>query len=342
MTVLCGITQGGHPDQANPAVSHPIAIPSIEMDAVFTDADLRSSTSQSEPNRPNRTLIKLVSQQTPPEIPSQASDAQELATPIYTVQPAGFQQAEGGAFTGPSVTRGTWVLIAPYGWIAGINGSVGVGERVVNVDITPGDVISNLGSINGALMLHTEVGKGDWGFILDANLLRASTSASTARAQVDVTLQQTMIEFLGMHRLMEMPDFLVEGRSATIDVLGGGRYYDFGNIFTVHPFDPNLPTVPANLSSTWVDLVIGGRARVPISKSLDAFARADIGGFGIGDSSTLAWNLIAGADWRMSSCSSLIAGYRELNVNRTGGVGGTAFEYDSKMYGPFMAITFEF
>lgn len=287
-------------------------------------------------------LLRFVSQQTPPETLSASHANQTDTTTIYTMKEPVFQQVEGSAYTGPSVTRGTWVLLAPYGWIAGINGQVGVAGRTVNVDITPGEVLSKLGSVDGALMLHAEVGKGDWGFILDGSLIRAGTSTAIVPAQVDITLQQTMIEALGMYRLVEVSDFRVEGKSLSVDLLAGGRFYEFGNILTVRPFDPMLPTVPLNLSATWVDMVIGGRTLIPITNSLDVFGRADIGGFGIGSSSTLAWNLIAGVDWKMTSCSTLTAGYRELNINKSGGVGATAFDCNAKMYGPFMAIAFRF
>jgi hypothetical protein len=286
---------------------------------------------------------RLVAHTVSSEPISLSTAGQAPATPIYVMKQSVFQLVDGDSYTGPSATRGTWVLIAPYAWAAGVNGQVGAAGRVVNVDITPGEVLSNLGSIDGALMLHTEAGRGDWGFILDANLVRAGTSVTTPAANVDVTLQQTMIETLGMYRIVEMSDYWVDGKSLSVDLLAGARFYEFGNILTVRSFDPTLPPViPLNLSSTWVDMVIGGRVRAPITNSLDVFGRADIGGFGIGSSSILAWNLIGGVDWKMTSCSSLIAGYRELNINKTGGVGGTAFDFNAKLYGPFVAVSFQF
>ncbi|WP_010586392.1 hypothetical protein [Schlesneria paludicola] len=335
--MLLGIARGGQIDQESVSASYASENTPIDMKAVFTDIDSHAASNKGKP-----TLLRLVSQPTPPEIPSSSLESQTPTKPIYRMQDPGFQQAEGNALAGPSATRGTWVLLAPYGWIAGMNGQVGVGGRTVDIDITPGEVLSHLGSVDGALMLHSEVGRGDWGFILDANLIRAGTSVTTVPAQVDVTLQQTMIEALGMYRLVNLSDYLVEGKSLSVDLLAGGRFYEFSNILTVRPFDPLLPTVPLNLSASWVDMVLGGRTVIPVTNSLDVFGRADIGGFGIGSSSTLAWNLIAGVDWKMTSCSSLIAGYRELNINKSGGVGGTAFDFNAKMYGPFMAVSFQF
>ena len=335
LAMWCGFARDGQAaDKSGSATTQKTP---IELNDVFADTESRS-----KPNGLKSHLLRLVSQQTPPESPTSSSAGEAPVTPIYTMQQPLFQVTDGNAFAGPSATRGTWVLLAPYGWIAGMNGQVGVGGRTVDIDITPGEVLSHLGSVDGALMLHSEVGKGDWGFILDANLIRAGTSVTTAPAQVDVTLQQTMIEALAMYRLVDMADYLVEGKSLSVDLLAGGRFYEFGNILTVRPFDPLLPTVPLNLTSSWVDMVIGGRTMIPVTNSLDIFGRADIGGFGIGSSSTFAWNLIAGVDWKMTSCASLIAGYRELNINKSGGVGGTAFDFNAKMYGPFMAVAFQF
>ena len=292
----------------------------------------------------NSSSLRLVSQELPPEPLSVSSAGQAPTTPIYNMQQPVFQQVDGNAYAGPSATtRGTWALIAPYAWAAGVNGQIGVGNQLVNIDITPGQVLANLGKVDGALMLHSEVGRGDWGFILDANLIRAGTSVTTAPAQVDVVLQQTLIEALGTYRLIEMSDSWVEGKSATVDLLGGVRIYEFSNNLTVRPFNPMQPTVPLGMSASWVDMVIGGRAKAPITKNLDVFGRADIGGFGVGSSSILAWNLIGGIDWKINQCASLSAGYRELNINKTGtGAAGAPFVFDAKLYGPFMAFVFQF
>ena len=118
-------------------------------------------------------------------------------------------------------------------------------------------------------MLYTEVGRGGWGVILDANLIRLSPQVTTAPALIDVSLQQTLMEVLGMYRLVEAPDYLVEGKSVTVDLLAGGRYYQVSNRLTIDPFGPR-PTLQEERSKTWVDLVIGARARAPLTNRLDA------------------------------------------------------------------------
>lgn len=149
--------------------------------------------------------------------------------------------------------------MAPYGWISGINGQIATPGRVLNINVSPSDVLQHLDDANGAFMLHTEVGRGDWGLILDANLIRLSPQVTTAPALIDVTLQQTLMEFLGMYRLVDASDYWVEGKSLTIDLLGGARYYQISNALTIDPFAPG-PTLFEERSKTWVDLVIGARA----------------------------------------------------------------------------------
>ncbi len=312
----------------------------VKLGGVFTDAATTEIVPCVSSDFSSSSLVSL--EAVAPNPATLAADPQTSAEPIYTMTQPGIQLVDGGPYAGPTSTGGTWVLIAPYGWIAGIKGEVGIGNRVLNVDLTPSRVLQHLGDVDGALMLHTEVGRGDWGFILDANLIRASTSVSTVPAQVDVTLSQTLLEGLGMYRAIVMPDFMVEGKSLTVDFLAGGRYYQFSNGFAIYPVNPILPPLQTNLSATWVDLVLGVRTRVPVTESLDIFGRVDAGGFGISSSSTMAWNLVAGVDYKMTANTSLIAGYRVLDINKQSYSGTQPFNFNAQLYGPFMALAFQF
>jgi len=331
-----------------------VSFAAVDGGAVPIGVSLRNRSASSEKRKSikyqvkrvsglNPDVVKLVSLQAPAGDSVADTQAQAVPTQVFaTPQQPTFQQVDGSAFAGPSATQGTWVLVAPYGWISGLSGRVGVGSHVANIGITPTQALSHLGDVDGALMLHTEVGRGNWGFILDANLIKASTQTTAERTQVGVSLQQTLLEALGMYRFFEASNYWVEGKSLTVDFLAGGRYYEFGNALTITPFNPILPTVQANQSMTWVDMVFGGRTRIPITSSIDGFARADIGGFGIGSSSKLAWNVVAGADWQLNKCSSLVAGYRVLNIDQSGSSGGTPFLFNVQLYGPFMALAFQF
>jgi len=364
IAMLCGVTHAGPPEAmvaGDRSLLRATQGTLIGLDALFAEDDLYAVTprrgspcdsvgasavtaSPRDVSWCHRTTssISLVSLETLYESSSADSISPAETPPTFVVpqQPV-FQEAVGDAFSGPSTTQGTWVLVAPYGWISGINGQIVTPGRVLDVNVSPSDVLQHLGDLNGAFMLHTEVGRGDWGLILDANLIRLSPQVTTATALIDVTLQQTLMEFLGMYRLVEASDYLVEGKSLTVDLLAGARYYQVGNALTVYPFAPG-PTLFEERSKTWVDLVIGARARAPLTSSLDVFVRADVGGFGIGSSSNLAWNLVAGLDYQMNSSTSLLAGYRVLDIDQISGAGATAFGFDVQLQGPFVALTFQF
>jgi opacity protein-like surface antigen len=120
------------------------------------------------------------------------------------------------------------------------------------------------------------------------------------------------------------------------------RYYNFFNGVTLTPAGSPLTSVPLSQSATWVDLVVGVRGRAPLLPGLDAFARGDIGGFGMGTSSTLAWNVIAGLSWQTTEHLSLVAGYRDFDINAAQGSGTTRFAFHAKMQGPFIAFALQY
>ena len=107
--------------------------------------------------------IRLVALEMLSESSSAGSNASAEIPPTFVVpqQPV-FHEAASGAITGPSTTQGTWVVFAPYGWISGINGQIATPARVLNINVSPSDVLQHLGDVNGAFRLHTEFGRGDW------------------------------------------------------------------------------------------------------------------------------------------------------------------------------------
>lgn len=107
--------------------------------------------------------IRLVALEMLSESSSAGSNASAEIPPTFVVpQQTVFHEAASGAITGPSTTQGTWVVFAPYGWISGINGQIATPGRVLNINVSPSDVLQHLGDVNGAFRLHTEFGRGDW------------------------------------------------------------------------------------------------------------------------------------------------------------------------------------
>jgi hypothetical protein len=228
-------------------------------------------------------------------------------------------------------TDGPWTVIAPYAWVYGMKGTVGAGRFTVPVNVSVSDAVEKIPDLKGAAELHIESGYGDVGVIADLMYMRLAPSGALAT----VDSRSTLFELLGMYRLLDSG-----GRQAgavTVDVLGGLRYYRFKN-----QIDGNFGVLQAERTNDWTDLVIGARAGLQVTDDLGVWARADVGGFGIGDSSSHAYNLILGFEYKICECASLAGGYKWLKIDRQNGVGLDRFLLDATLSGPFVALSFRF
>ncbi len=238
----------------------------------------------------------------------------------------------------------TWVLVAPYVWTPAMKGTIGARGVTAPIDVSLSDLYDILfDDLNGAAMAHVEVGKGNFGLIFDALLMEIHPSQrGPLGGQIKLDVGATILESMAMARLVDMETEAGPNGRFTVDVLGGARYYQVQNAIRINP--PIGPTVQADLSKDWVDLVFGARTSVTVLPGLDGFLRADFGGFGIGTSSKFTWNLIAGTSWELPNHpgTSMVLGYRILDINETQQSGPQEFEFDVKMHGPFAALSFAF
>jgi hypothetical protein len=227
---------------------------------------------------------------------------------------------------------GPWTVVAPYGWIFGMKGTVGGGQRTAQVDLSVGDAIDKLGDLKGAAQLHVESGYGPVGAIADLTYMRLEP----ATGLVTVDSRATLFELLGMYRVLD-----TGGRQAgavTFDVLAGARYYRFSNEISGNLFG----LLAAERTNKWIDLVVGARAGVQVTDALGVFARGDAGGFGLGHSSERACNVIVGFEYRCCECASLVGGYRWFKIDRESGVGRDRFLLDATLAGPFVAFSLRY
>jgi hypothetical protein len=224
-------------------------------------------------------------------------------------------------------TDGPWGTAAVYGWVFGMDGTLGVGARTVNVDMSVQDAFDLLSDLKGAAMLHLEGGYGSFGVILDLLYMELAPSGDN----VQVSSKTIFAEALGLYRVVDT------GRCAGgifFDVLAGARYYRFRNEVQITTLD----ITSYRGSTTWYDLVVGARAGVQLLDCLGVWVRSDVGGFGIGESSDRAYNLIAGFDLQCSECVFLAGGYRWLKIDRTSGAGTDRRVIDVTMSGPFLGL----
>jgi hypothetical protein len=259
---------------------------------------------------------------------------------------AGYAQVVGGQVAAPPVTptvvipqpaeqlgqsagsAGPWIVVEPYAWIFGMRGMVKAHGVAAPVDLTVSDAIDNISDLKGAAMLHVETGYDSVGLITDVEYLKVIPADGLVRVESEATLA----ELVGMYRVCG--NRCRQAGSSYFDVLAGVRYYRFSHSIALAEPVP----IATEHTSSWVDWIFGARAGVQILDGLGVFARADVGGFGIGNGSHRACNILTGLEYQCCDCASLIAGYRWLKIDRSAGTGFDAFGMNVTLAGPFVGF----
>jgi hypothetical protein len=146
--------------------------------------------------------------------------------------------------------------LSPYLWAPGIESSVESRWEIVGVDMSTADVLSDL---DLAFMGVFEARNGRWGLIADLFYAELSQSRDTplgllfSRGRVETTAKA-----LSGYAACRVSD----NERLAFDALAGFRVTDLDVDLSLSP--GALPGQRFGVSETWVDPVIGGRARVGI------------------------------------------------------------------------------
>ena len=224
-------------------------------------------------------------------------------------------------------------IVPLYLWLPGMNGKVGVfGAPPIDVDLTPIDIVSNLGdfldALDGLYMGAGEVRYGDFGLAYDIFYLDVSSTAEIDRTVLkgaaDIAFSQVMATILGSYRA-------IEDENMHVDLLGGIRINDV-NMSVDLTFD-NIPNFTQSDGSTWVDPMFGAKGRMQLSENWYANGTALIGGFGV--SSDFVWDVSANLGYQWNNWLDLYAGFRGAGTDYKSG----SFIWDVTQYGPVMGAS---
>jgi hypothetical protein len=209
------------------------------------------------------------------------------------------------------------VTLAPYVWAAGLKGDIGVGGRVASVDMSFGDVVSNL---QFAFMGVGEIRNGRFAVFTD---LTFGQLANSVRAESQTLMWTAGVEY----RFVDAP-------GGHLDAFAGFRVYGLDNSLAFQGGPLNGVNISDN--QAWIDPMIGLIGRVDLTDRVFVTAWGMIGGFGV--SSDLVWDVMAGLGYEFNQHISAVAGYRASGVNYSNG----GFLYDVVQQGPFTGIIFKF
>src|SRR5262245_14083960 len=209
-------------------------------------------------------------------------------------------------------------IVSPYFWAAYLDGKVGSGDNVVEVNASFSDLWDQLEF--GALG-QFEAHRGRLGFVLSPiyEKLEGEGRGPLGFIDADVESESVIVEAFATWALM--PEF---------EVFAGGRYTAVNT--DVHLNFAGGGDISSSDSENWIDPFVGMRWVLPLDDKWLASFRGDVGGFGA--ESDLVWNITALIGYRFNPSITVYGGYRVLDYDYE----SDGFTWDVQMGGPMLGF----
>jgi opacity protein-like surface antigen len=219
--------------------------------------------------------------------------------------------------------------VAPYLWMAGIEGSIAqFGFAPVDVDASFIDILENF---DIGAMAVAEARNGPFGIAMDFQYTKLSVEADTplglAAERVEVESETLTALLAGEYRIFETD-------AASVDLMAGGRLWSVET--TIDPRGGPADGLFFSDGDTWVDPIVGARGRADLSDSFYLTGWGMIGGFGV--NSDFTWDVMGALGYEVTDSISMIGGYRALGVDYADG----DFVFDVVQHGPILGAVFRF
>lgn len=217
-------------------------------------------------------------------------------------------------------------IVAPYGWVAGIDTDL---ERTeppaggIDTDREFDDVVDK---IDGAFQIHVEGQTDHWGVFADFSFLGLADDRERPRFETNSDLDVRLFEAAGVWS----PD---DERYAGLELFAGLRYIDVDLTVEFDPTNPLFDTTVFDGGDSYSDFMLGARYTMPLSERWALTLRGD-GSFGDTEGT---WNASAVTNFRMKN-GAWIFGYRYLVVELDTGDSNT----EIAVHGPIIGYGFIF
>lgn len=231
-----------------------------------------------------------------------------------------------------------WV-IAPYLWALSMNGSIQIKGQRAPVNQTFADILSDL---NWAGMIWLGAEKGKFGVFL--NLIYASLSQDASDRYISAKVTSNFgLYTAGLSYEAYKACLCTNGcqpGDSTLRIVPyiGARYTSNDASLTVNtPFG----SVRGSNNQHWTDPLIGARLNFDLSKAWLLTVAGDIGGTNI--SSNYSYNisgLIGYKPQTIMKYTTWYLGYRLLDQLYTKGSSSNYFNWNMKLYGPIVGVSF--
>ena len=188
--------------------------------------------------------------------------------------------------------------------MAGIKGTVGVGDLTTDIDPGVSDILN---SLNFGFMGTFEARKNKLMLITDLMYISLEKTRDTTGplfSALKVNEKTFLLSPVAGYRLAEK-------NGASLDAIVGIRFWHTSTRLEAEP--GQLAGRVAESSKNWADVIGGLRGQVHVSRLFSLVGRGDFGGGG----SDYTYQLFGGVGIDVSKKSSLFAGYRYLYIKYT-------------------------
>lgn len=230
----------------------------------------------------------------------------------------------------PAPVESGWTFtLAPYVWLAGIDGNVAqFGLPKVSIDASISDVLSNF---DIGVMAAGEARYGRFSFATDLFYVKLSADKATPRGILADDVNVKVRDFMWTGAAAYS---VIQEEAGNLDVMAGLRVWsvntDLG--FSGGPLDG----ISADDTDTWVDPIVGLKGRFNFTPNIYFTGWGMIGGFGA--SSKFMWDAMGGLGYSFNEMFSVVAGYRGMGVDYS----HDGFVYDVVQHGPIFGGVIRF
>lgn len=231
-----------------------------------------------------------------------------------------------------------WSLtLSPYALIA--SQATNVGDEAIRQSF---DDLSSL--TNSGFQLAAHLGYKRWSFRFDGTWANLGTTQNGTVLNLDLNIDQQILDmrlgYLAVKNLEIANNEVIKGWELGVTI--GGKYW-LNNVSLNYNFNA-LGGIIAEQGSLierqeWWDLTLGIAPVFFISKTVTISAQASIGGFGIGDSSKLAYDWTFLNSFKVAKPLAIHVGFRNFYYSREDGEGAQKVETNVNVIGPFLGVS---
>jgi len=228
------------------------------------------------------------------------------------------------------VAANDWRFAASsYLWGTGISGTTSVGKLPpVNIDFSFKDIVDNL---DFAYFGTAEMAYRRWLVFTDFDYVKITVDGGTP---LGILASRYKLSSETLSLLATAGYRVADEERWAIDALAGARLYSVSDRLAIA--GGLLGTRSAERSETWVDPVVGLRARVDLTRSVEVLGWGFLGGFGV--SSDVSWDVLGALAWSPRENISAVIGYRASGVDFS----TEGFTYDTVRQGPVIGLAISF